>query len=87
MSVLANRIDGLAIHYFSQKVTYTTTSCDISNPSSPEISDVTQAKYLVLVACVNLPAVGTAGSPGYFPAANVTLASDIALRNANINTY
>jgi prepilin-type N-terminal cleavage/methylation domain-containing protein len=88
-SVLANRIDSLRIHYFDRKVTYTTTDCDISNPSQAELAttDLAQAKYVVIGACVRLEALGTPGRSGYQPAQSVLLVSDVALRRANLRTY
>ena len=85
-TVLANRLDSLKIHYFSQAVTYGTTGCDISGASATEVSPGA-AKYVVLAVCVRLDAVGTAGSPGYQPPSNVLLVSDVALRNSNLLTY
>ncbi len=89
-TVLANRLDGLHIHYFTQKVTYSTNSvdgCDISSPSAAELSDVTLAKYVVIAVCVAQNAVGAPGSPGYQPKTQVLLVSDVALRNSNLLIY
>jgi Tfp pilus assembly protein PilW len=85
-TVLANRLDGLHLHYFAQKVTYSTSGCDITGASSPEV-DPGSAHYVVIAVCVSLPALGAPGSPGYQPAANVLLASDVTLRNANLLAY
>ena len=94
-TVLANRLDRLRIHYFSQRVTYslpdcsTTVAarcCDIENPSAAEVSP-TAARYVVLAVCVRQDATGKPGDPGYQPAHNVVLTSDIGLRNANIDNY
>lgn len=85
-TVLANRIDSLHIHYFAQKVTYNTSDCDISGASQPEVSP-NSATYVVIAVCVLEPAVGTPGSPGYQPSSRVLLASDVALRNANLQVY
>lgn len=85
-TVLANRLDSLRIHYFARKVTYSTSGCDITGPSSAEV-DVASAKYVVISVCVNQPAVGNPGSPGYQPSSNVLLVSDVALRNANLNAF
>ena len=89
-TVLANRLDSLHIHYFDQKVTYSTNSvsgCDISSPSVTELSNPTLAKYVVIAVCVAQPAVGAPGGPGYQPATNVLLVSDVALRNSNLLIY
>lgn len=85
-TVLANRLDSLHIHYFSQKVTYSTNACDISNASLSEVSPGAAA-YIVIAVCVVQPAVGTPGSPGYQPPTRVLLASDVALRNSNLPIY
>src|SRR5689334_2807991 len=52
-TVLANRLDSLHIHYFSQNVTYSTNSpdgCDISGASLGEVSP-SAAKYVVIAVC------------------------------------
>lgn len=91
-TVLANRLDSLRIHYFAQKVTYssavtgTQADCDISSPSSAEVNPA-QARYIVIAVCVQLPASGTPNTDGYQPATNVLLVSDVTLRNAALNTY
>lgn len=85
-TVLANRLDSLHVHYFAQKVTYSTSGCDISSASASEVS-VSSAKYLVIAACVEEAAVGNPGDPGYQPATNVLLVSDVTLRNWNLSTY
>src|SRR5262245_55804242 len=75
-TVLANRLDSLHIHYYAQKITYTTASafgvnrgCDITNPSAAEVSP-DAAKYVVIAVCVRQLAVGTPGSAGYQPPSN-----------------
>ena len=85
-TVLANRLDSLRIHYFSQNVTYNTSGCDISGASAAEVSP-DAAKYVVIAVCVGIDAVGVAGSPGYQPARNVLLVSGVALRNSNLSIY
>ncbi len=91
-TVLANRLDALHIHYFSQRVTYSTimdngvSGCDITGASAGEVAPA-QAKYLVIAACVQQPAVGTPGSPGYQPLTNTLLVSDVVLRNSNLVAY
>src|SRR5438309_4147 len=91
-SLIANRIDGLAIYYYDQRVTYTigncaTGSCNISNvlnSAGTTQAEVTpdNAKYIVLSLRVTLPAVGTAGSAGYQPPSATQLVSTLTLRNA-----
>ncbi len=85
-TVLANRIDQLHLHYFSQKVTYSTTGCDISGASSVEVNP-SLANYIVIALCVQLPASGSPGSDGYQPASNILLVSDVTLRNSTLRTY
>lgn len=90
-TVLANRLDGLHIHYFAQQVTYsagtTAVPCDISSPSQTELGSPSAAKYVVIAVCVQQGAIGKPGDPGYQPAHPVLLTSDVALRNANRASY
>lgn len=94
-TVVANRLDRLRIHYFAQRVTYSTPNCgtsldarccDIENPSAVEVAPVA-ARYVVIAVCVQQGATGAPGGPGYQPAHNLLLTSDIALRNANLQHY
>ena len=85
-TVLANRVDALVIKYYADKIDYTSGACTI-NTAASEVSDKTQAKYIVIVACIQLPAVGRPGSPGYQPATNVQLISDVSLRNSDLVHY
>ena len=91
-TVLANRLDSLHIHYFSQRVTYSTvmtsgiSGCDITGASAVEVTP-DLAKYIVIAACVQQPAVGAPGSPGYQPQTNTLLVSDVVLRNNNLVAY
>jgi prepilin-type N-terminal cleavage/methylation domain-containing protein len=95
-TVLANRLDSMHLHYFDQKVTYGTPNCgsslaarccDIENPSQAEVASPSLAKYVVIAVCVQQAAVGKPGTPGYQPAQNVLLTSDVALRNSNKTIY
>ena len=87
--LVANR---LRIYYYSQKVTYTRGNGVITNVRNsagniePEVTP-DNAKFVVLVLSVTLPAVGTPGSPGYQPAAATQLVSSVSLRNSNLVTY
>jgi len=85
-TVLANRLDSLHIHYFGQKVTYSTSGCDITDVSAGEVA-VSAAKFLVIAVCVEEPEVGSPGAPGYQPPTNVLLVSDVALRNSYLSRY
>ena len=91
--ILANRVDALNFHYYADKVTYSTGTCDITNVldayGNPvgEVAQKAGAKYVVMTICVTLPAVSSPGAPGYQPASRVQLTSDIALRNADLFSY
>lgn len=85
-TVLANRMDSLFVHYFGSKVTYSTENCDIKDWSSDEVSPGL-ASYVVIALCVQLPEQGNKGTPGYQPASNVLLVSDVTLRNSNLIHY
>ena len=85
-TVLANRVDSFRIRYYADRVTYTTGTCDITTTTG-EVTDRRNAKYIVLIVCVELPARGTPGSPGYQPESRVQLISDVTLRNANLVDY
>ena len=87
-TVLANRIDGMNIHYFDQKVTYTAPQAgsDITNASAAEVTPA-NAKYIVIAISVTLDQVGTPGSAGYQPQYSVLLCSDVALRNTSLWSY
>ena len=87
-TVLANRIDGMNIHYFSQKVTYVTPpgGSDITGASAAEVSPAS-AKYIVIAISVTLDAIGTPGQAGYQPPYSVLLCSDVTLRNSDLWSY
>jgi len=87
-TVLANRIDGMTIHYFDQKVTYTAPGggSDITGASATEVTPG-NAKYIVIAVAVTLDAVGQPGSPGYQPPYSVLLCSDVTIRNSDLWIY
>ncbi len=89
-TVLANRVDSLKIRYYPSRISYTMSpiagACDISTGAS-EVIQKSDAKYIVIALCVELPASGKPGSPGYQPPSRVQLASDVYLRNADISNY
>ncbi len=90
--LIANRIDGLAIYYYDQAVTYTVGNgviTNVLNSAGGAQAEVTPdlAKYVVLVIRVTLPAVGKPGSPGYQPPSATHLVSTVALRNSNLQIY
>ena len=91
-SLLGNRIDGMAIYYYDEKVTYTigdgiitnvlNSTGAVENPVTPDL-----AKYIVLVVKVSLPAIGTQGKAGYQPLSSTQLVSTVTLRNSNLSIY
>jgi prepilin-type N-terminal cleavage/methylation domain-containing protein len=97
--LIANRIDGLKIRYYDERVTYTIGNCmtgvlncditNVRNSAGAVEAEVTPdlAKYIVLILRVALPAVGTPGSPGYQPPSATQLVSTVTLRNANLQYY
>lgn len=90
--LIANRIDGVAIYYYDQRVTYTIGNgviTNVQNSAGLPQAQVTpdSARYIVLLLRVTLPAVGTAGTPGYQPASATQLVSTVTLRNAVLQTY
>ena len=92
-TVLANRIYTLNVYYFDRTVNYTTGACSApvtvttTGVSKLTNANIANAKYVVLALCVDLPAEGTPGSPGYQPASQTLLVSDVNLRNANTIGY
>lgn len=86
VSVLANRLDSLHMHYYGEKVSYSTSGCDVSSASASEVSP-SAAQYVVIAVCVQLSAVGKFGTAGYQPTQSVLLVSDVTLRNANLPSY
>jgi Tfp pilus assembly protein PilW len=77
-TVLANRVDSLAITYL-----------DASNTAITNMANVGDATTVRITVGVNLPAVGRPSTPGYQPSSTVQLTSDVALRNKkeNIDTF
>ena len=93
-SVLANRVNSIGFYYFDQKVTYTQDrdNCQITNAlnaTGVSQAQVTpdNAKFVVIVVCIDTPQVGTQGSPGFQPGFHTLLISDVALRNSRLNKY
>jgi len=87
-TILANRVDSLNIRYYADRVAYTASDCDITTSSGVgEVTLKSNARYIVVSLCVQLPAVGTPGSTGYQPASSVQLTSDVTLRNADLLNY
>jgi type II secretory pathway pseudopilin PulG len=79
ITVLANRLDTFALTYYDvdgNTVDVTTSTANI----------VKVWKVMINVG-VTLPAIGTAGSPGYQPERPLNLRSEVVLRNASQITY
>jgi prepilin-type N-terminal cleavage/methylation domain-containing protein len=85
-TILANRVDSLAIRYYADRIDYTQGDCDITTTAT-EVTSKSAAKFVVIALCVQLPAVGTPGSTGYQPASRVQLVSDVSLRNADLYNF
>lgn len=87
-TILANRVDSLVIRYYSDRIDYTQGTCDITpSNGATEVTSKTDAKFVVIALCVQLPAVGAPGGTGYQPASRVQLVSDVSLRNADLTNY
>lgn len=92
-TVLANRVYSMRIYFFDQDVDYTTGDCDtpitVTTPGVAKLTgaNIANAKYVVIALCVDLPAEGKPNSPGYQPASQTLLASDVALRNNDLFNY
>jgi type II secretory pathway pseudopilin PulG len=88
--LLVANVDDFEIYYFSQKVDYTldpTGGITVTTPGVAEVADQSQTTYIVVTLMFTLEAVGSPGSPGYQPASQVQLATDVALRNRNLGIY
>jgi Tfp pilus assembly protein PilW len=89
-NVLSYKLDAMKFHYFTKRVVYSSdgTDCDITvtnfnggSELTTNYTDKSQVRYLVIVVCVTLPAVGTPGGSNYQPPSQVKLVSDVELRN------
>jgi type II secretory pathway pseudopilin PulG len=88
--LLVGNVDDFEIYYFSQRVDYTldpTGGIIVTTPGVAEVDDQSQTNYVVITMLLNLDAVGTPGQPGYIPASQVQLATDVAIRNRNLAFY
>ncbi len=98
--LLVANVDDFEIYYFDRRVDYTldptggiiVTTPGVTGLMGPngelaEVSDQSQTSYVVITLMINLDAVGTPGQPGYIPASQVQLATDVALRNRNLAFY
>ncbi len=87
-TILANRVDSLRIRYYDGRIDYTIDECDITPAAGvTEVTQKSEARFVVMALCVQLPAVGRPGSTGYQPASRVQLKTDVAQRNADLLNY
>jgi len=93
--LLVNSVDDLEIYYFDRKVDYTldptggiiVTTLDSGGLPVQEVDDQSNTTYVVITLILKLDAVGQPGSPGYVPASQVQLATDVAVRNRNLALF
>ena len=88
--LLVANVDDFEIYYFSQKVDYTldpTGGITVTTPGVAEVDDQSKTTYVVITLMFTLEAVGQPGSPGYQPASQLQMATDVALRNRNLGIY
>ena len=88
--LLVSNVDDFEIYYFNQKVDYTldpTGGIIVTTPNVTEVNDQTTVTYIVITLMFTLDEVGKPGSPGYQPASQLQLATDVALRNRNLAIY
>jgi len=96
-TLLVNSVDDLEIYYFDRKVDYTldptggiiVTTLDPNDSTGivQEVPDQSNTTYVVITLILKLDAVGQPGSPGYVPAGQVQLATDVAIRNRNLALF
>ena len=87
-TILANRVDSLVIRYYADRIDYTSGDCDITpSGGATEVTQKSDARFVVIAICVQLPAVGRPGATGYQPVSRVQLVSDVSLRNADLLNY
>ena len=88
--LLVSSVDDFEIYYFNQKVDYILDpggGIIVTTPNITEIDDQTTCTYIVITLMFTLDEVGKPGSPGYQPASQLQLATDVALRNRNLAIY
>jgi type II secretory pathway pseudopilin PulG len=93
--LLVGNVDDFEIYYFDRRVDYTldptggiiVTTLDSNGNLVQEVPDQSNTTYVVITLMINLDAVGSPGSPGYVPASQVQLATDVAIRNRNLAFY
>lgn len=93
--LLVTNVEDFEIYYFNQKVDYTldpaggisVTTLDGSGNPVAEVVDQGDTTYAVITILLKLDQVGSPGSPGYVPAGQIQLATDVALRNRNLAMF
>jgi type II secretory pathway pseudopilin PulG len=88
--LLVANVDDFEIYYFNQKVDYILDPAGgitVTTPNVSEVDDQTNVTYIVITLMFTLDEVGKPGSPGYQPASQIQLATDVALRNRNLAIY
>jgi len=87
--LLVSNVESFEIYYFNQKVDYTLdpTGGIFVTGGIAEVDDQSDTNYVVITILLKLDQVGTPGSPGYVPAGQIQLATDVAIRNRNLATF
>jgi len=87
--LLVSNVESFEIYYFNQKVDYTLdpTGGIFVTGGIAEVDDQSDTNYLVITILLKLDQVGAPGSPGYVPAGQIQLATDVAIRNRNLATF
>ena len=87
--LLVSNVESFEIYYFNQKVDYTLdpTGGIFVTGGIEEVDDQSDTNYVVITILLKLDQVGSPGSPGYVPAGQIQLATDVAIRNRNLATF
>ncbi len=93
--LVVNGVEDFEIYYFNQKVDYTldptgginVTTLNGAGTPVAEVDDQSDTTYVVITIVLKLDQVGDPGSPGYVPAGQIQLATDVALRNRNLAMF
>jgi len=87
--LLVSNVESFEIYYFNQKVDYTLdpTGGIFVTGGIAEVDDQSDTNYVVITILLKLDQVGSPGSPGYVPAGQIQLATDVAIRNRNLATF
>jgi len=87
--LLVSNVESFEIYYFNQKVDYTLdpTGGIFVTGGIAEVDDQGDTNFVVITILLKLDQVGSPGSPGYVPAGQIQLATDVAIRNRNLATF